>query len=51
VLTLGLLAGWELDRINAVANEVAAHVCSQHGATPPLPSHLRQLFEPSTSHA
>jgi len=51
VLTLGLLAGWELDRINAVANEVAAHVCSQPGATPPLPSHLRQLFEPTTSHA
>jgi fructokinase len=47
VLTLGLLAGWELDHINETANVVAAFVCSQPGATPPLPPHLRQLFEPT----
>jgi len=33
------------------ANLVAAFVCSQPGATPPLPAYLRQLFEPATSHA
>jgi fructokinase len=51
VLTLGLLSGWDLDRINEIANTVAAFVCSQPGATPPLPPHLRQLFYPIKSHA
>jgi fructokinase len=51
VLALGLLAGWNLDRINETANTVAAFVCSQPGATPPLPPHLRQLFQPIKSHA
>jgi len=51
VLTLGLLAGWDLDHINETANVVAAFVCSQPGATPPLPAHLRQLFEPTTPRA
>jgi fructokinase len=41
VLTLGLLAGWDLDRINRRANEVAAYVVSQPGATPQLPERLR----------
>ena len=36
-LTLGLLAGRPLDDINRHANEVAAYVCSQPGATPPMP--------------
>ena len=40
MLTMGLLAGWELDRINRCANEVAAYVVSQPGATPRLPAHL-----------
>jgi fructokinase len=48
---LGFLAGWPLDRINAFANEVAAFVCSQSGATPLLPAQFRQLFEPPSSHA
>ncbi|HXI72752.1 MAG TPA: carbohydrate kinase [Verrucomicrobiae bacterium] len=43
VLTMGLLAGWDLDRINRCANEVAAYVVSQSGATPRLPDHLRLL--------
>lgn len=43
-LTLGLLAGWELDRINDHANRVAAFVCSSAGATPTLPDQLRSLF-------
>lgn len=45
-MTLGLLAGWDLDRINENANRVAAHVCSCAGATPPLPENLRAYFLP-----
>jgi len=39
-LTMGILAGWNLDRINLHANEVAAYVVSQPGATPQLPERL-----------
>lgn len=48
---LGFLAGWPLDRINAFANEVAAFVCSQSGATPSLPARLRRVFQLTPSHA
>lgn len=41
-LTLGLLAGRPLDRILDHASRVAAYVCSQAGATPPLPPELLQ---------
>ncbi len=41
MLALGLLAGWDLDRINRCANKVAAYVVSQPGATPQLPEYLR----------
>jgi len=44
VLTLGLLHRWDLERINQHANEVAAFVCSQPGATPKLPEALRRPF-------
>ena len=40
-LTVGLLAGRPLEEINIHANEVAAYVCSQPGATPNLPESLR----------
>lgn len=43
-MTMGLLAGWDLDTINHRANEVAAHVASQPGGTPPLPEHLTAPF-------
>jgi fructokinase len=43
-LALGCLAGWDLDAINEAANELAAFVCSQPGATPPLPDRLRHRF-------
>jgi fructokinase len=43
-MTLGLLSGWDLDRINAVANQVASYVCSQAGATPAMPEQFRALF-------
>jgi fructokinase len=40
VVATGLLRGWSLDEINRRANRVAAYVCSQAGATPPLPPAL-----------
>ena len=40
MLVVGRLAGWPLDEINRRANEVAAYVCSQAGATPELPASL-----------
>jgi fructokinase len=43
-MMLGLLAGWNLDRINDHANRIAAFVCSHAGATPELPEPLRGLF-------
>jgi len=43
-MTIGFLRGWKLDDINQRANEVAAFVCSQPGATPPLPEQIRALF-------
>ncbi len=39
-MMLGLLQGSSLDEINQHACRVAAHVCSQSGATPPLPREL-----------
>jgi len=39
-LVVGLLAGHDLDRINAFANRIASYVCSQPGATPPIPGEL-----------
>lgn len=41
MLAIGVLAGWKLDQINERANEIAAYVVSQPGATPKLPAHLR----------
>jgi fructokinase len=40
-LVTGLLRGHDLDTINAAANRLAAYVCSQPGATPPIP---REFF-------
>ncbi|MDE0299632.1 MAG: carbohydrate kinase [Candidatus Poribacteria bacterium] len=40
-MTLGLLLGHELDRINEHACRVAAFVCSQDGAVPKLPDDLK----------
>jgi fructokinase len=36
-LLVGILAGRSLDEVNERANAVAAYVCSQPGATPPIP--------------
>lgn len=46
-MTIGLLSGWPIDEVNLRANEVAAFVCSQVGATPALPATLRDLFRPA----
>jgi fructokinase len=43
-LVLGLLQQMDLDEINALADQVARHVCSQVGATPPLPQTLCDQF-------
>ena len=40
-MTLGLLLGHELDRINEHACRVAAFVCTQDGAAPKLPDDLK----------
>jgi fructokinase len=44
-VTLGLLAGWSLEAISNAANELAAYVCTQAGATPPLPEKFRAMFD------
>jgi fructokinase len=42
-LALGLLAGQTPDRIIRFAHQVADYVCTQPGATPPMPSHLTSI--------
>lgn len=44
-MTLGLLNRWNVNAINAYANEVAAYVASCAGATPDLPEYLRTPFD------
>jgi len=39
-LAMGLIRGHDLDRINAGANRLAAHVCAHAGATPIVPRSL-----------
>jgi fructokinase len=39
-LVMGLLDGHDLDHINGFANRLAAYVCSQPGAMPPIPDEL-----------
>jgi fructokinase len=43
-LVSGLLRGHDLDTINRRACEIAAFVCSQPGATPPLPPEMQFAF-------
>lgn len=40
-VTVGYLAGMTLDRINDLANRLAAYVCSRQGAMPDLPDSLK----------
>lgn len=40
-LLIGVLAGRSLDEVSRRANAVASYVCSQPGATPPIPESLR----------
>jgi fructokinase len=42
-LVLGLLRKMDLDEINMLADEVARYVCSQAGATPPMPEFARKF--------
>ena len=43
-LVMGLLRGDDLEAINRRAGAIAAFVCSQSGATPPLPPALQRAF-------
>jgi fructokinase len=43
-MVLGLLRKTDLDEINDNANEVARYVCSQAGATPPMPAEFARKF-------
>lgn len=43
-VTIGFLRNWPLERIAHHASAVAAYVCTQAGATPPLPDALRSPF-------
>ena len=40
-VVIGLLSNKRLDEINEKANRLAAYVCSQPGAMPPVPQHYR----------
>ncbi len=40
----GLLRRMDLDEINDIANQVARYVCSQAGATPPMPPEFARRF-------
>lgn len=42
-LAVGMLKGYDLDRINDTANRLASFVCSQSGATPVLPEEFMAL--------
>jgi fructokinase len=45
-MALGLLNGWPLEQINQRAVAVAAYVCTQSGATPPLPADITRWYAP-----
>lgn len=47
VLLAGILNGLSLKRVHEAATEVAAFVCSRHGATPQLPANLLNLLKPN----
>jgi fructokinase len=44
-LTMGLLVRMPLEDVHAIAADVARYICSQPGATPPLPKVFRQKFQ------
>jgi fructokinase len=48
-MTLGLLAGWDLDRVNEHANQLAAYVCSHPGGMPRLSASFREAFAPAAT--
>lgn len=44
-LTMGLLAGMSLQEVHTIAADIASYVCSERGATPPLPEVFRKRFQ------
>lgn len=49
--TMGLLLKWPLQKISHTANQVAAYVCSQHGAVPELPEDIVKSYLSETLNA
>jgi fructokinase len=47
-LTMGRLGRMKLEHLHALAAELAGYVCTQAGATPPLPDRFRAAFAPLT---
>ena len=43
-MIVGLLAGWDLDKVNDQASRVASYVASCSGGTPSLPANLTHAF-------
>ncbi len=43
-IALGMLKGFDLDKLNHCANQLASYVCTKQGATPELPDKLISLF-------
>lgn len=43
-LTLGFLKDMDLGEVHSIAAEIARYVCSQPGATPPVPEAIRRKF-------
>lgn len=48
-MSIGLLAGWSLDDVNARANAVAAFVAGSVGGMPVLPASIRNQFAGNTA--
>lgn len=44
-LTMGLLRQMPLEEVHTIAADVARYICSQPGATPPLPAVFREKFQ------
>ncbi len=43
-VVMGLLSGLDLDEISGIANRLAAHVCSRHGAMPQIPREFAEVL-------
>jgi len=49
-LVMGVLSKMDLNRTNAIANDVASYVCLHAGATPSMPGEFSERFQTGDSH-